>query len=104
MREAAGFGPTAPRRFAYVRAWRPRRKIFVVVSMLVLITVVPTAVRYERWRDRYQPLDASEISTTSTAAEVDANVPTFGRYWHYRRGATIVVGAILSNRGPRPRP
>ncbi len=102
MREAAGYGPTAPRRFAYIRAWRLRRKVVValaIVAVAALAIAIPIGAHANAVRRQYQPLTADEDSSTSTAPSVEPNVPTDASYWQYRRRALVVIGAVLANTG-----
>jgi hypothetical protein len=99
MREAAGYGPTAPRRFAYVRAWRLRKKILVPVSIALTIIAVSAAVGAEHWRANYQPLEAAMYTTQSTAPSFTPNLPSDTEYWRYTKGATVVIGVDVHNTG-----
>jgi hypothetical protein len=99
MREGAGYAPTATRRFAYVRAWRLRRKIAAAVVAVLVVVVLPAAIVTGRGIARYQPLDAEMVTLSSTAAPVHSVVPTEANFFHYEQGAQVVVGADVVNHG-----
>jgi hypothetical protein len=98
-REAAGYGPSAPRRFAYIRAWRLRRKILVALTLVVVLVVVPAGLFVRQVVAGYQPLRTLATTDWSSAPRVEANVPSDTTYWRYRPGAAVVIGASLENTG-----
>jgi hypothetical protein len=102
MREAAGYGPRAPRRFAYIRAWRLRRKILVAMTIVLTVTVLPAAVLAARWHAQYQPLRASSNgagTTTRLAPGARFGSPLDPIYFQYRNGGHVIVDAALYNSG-----
>lgn len=99
MREAAGYAPEPPRRFAYVRSWRLRRKILVAMTLFLIAVVLPVAVMQRRRHDAYQPLVTSVFSSTATAERFEYDLPLDADYYHYRRGASLAYGIDLHNPG-----
>ena len=94
-REAAGYGPSPARRFAYVRAWRRRTKILVVMSIVTVLILASATVAVVR----YQPLRTENLFTWSASPEIESTLPTQVTYWPYEPGAPVVVGTGLHNVG-----
>ncbi len=102
MRESAGYGPTPPRRFAYIRAWRLRRKLLTGAT----IVLVPTLIFAAAFAAHYQPLAAYALGGSSTApivesdrAIAESSAPIGVVFRRYEPGSEVVVTTEIHNRG-----
>lgn len=100
-REAAGYGPRAPRRFAYIRAWSRRRKLLAIAALVVVFVVAPASSAAATWFLHYQPLRAESFGGWSSADFVKTDLPTNVDYRRYEPGAQYVVNVQLHNTGRR---
>jgi hypothetical protein len=96
-RSEAGYSSVRPRRFAYLRAWRRRTKVLVVVIPLVTALVIGALV----WRAHYQPLTASVYMSApgKGVGRLPASPADRTEYFTYVPDATIAYGAMLENTG-----
>lgn len=95
IRDAAGYGPEATRHFAYIRAWRLRTKVLVVMIPLLVALSIAGAVSVAR----YQPLSADPNLAGTSGEVVDAGQFANGTFYRYEPGVEAYVGYTLRNNG-----